>query len=114
MASVPKPAICGPHSRFYGLTPRGRGLEQPMASARGPTGHIDGRISHSGSKAQYIREIPEIVFGRILVFMWSFGALNVISQGFSVSLGLYLRLKGSDIWAPDSELLYSGAAMCLE
>ena len=38
----------------------------------GPKGHINIRISHSGSKAQY-EGIPEIMVCRILVFMWSLG-----------------------------------------
>ena len=40
----------------------------------GPKDHINIRISHSGSRAQD-RGIPEIMVGRILMFMWSFGVL---------------------------------------
>ena len=43
--------------------------------SRGPKDHINIRISRSGSQAQY-KGIPEIMVGRILMFMWSFGALD--------------------------------------
>ena len=43
---------------------------------RGLNNYINRRISHSGSRDQYdLKEIPEIVFCRILMLMWSFGAL---------------------------------------
>ena len=42
----------------------------------GPKDHINTRISHSGCKNQY-KGIPETMVGRILVFMWSYGALGV-------------------------------------
>ena len=35
--------------------------------------HINIRMSHSDSKAGYIRGIPEILFCRILAFMWLLG-----------------------------------------
>ena len=42
----------------------------------GPRDHINIRISHSGSKAQF-KGIPETLFWRILMFIWSFGALYI-------------------------------------
>ena len=45
-----------------------------LASAiGGPKDHVNMRISHSGSRA-YTRGRAEIMVGRILVFMCSFGA----------------------------------------
>ena len=41
---------------------------------RGPKDHINIRISHSGSTAN-ISGIQKMMFRRILMFMWSLGAL---------------------------------------
>ena len=43
-------------------------------SCRGPKGHINTRISHSGSKAQYKADTRNTVF--ILMFMWSSWAIS--------------------------------------
>ena len=52
---------------------------QPNTSG-GLNDHINRRISHSGSKAQYnTRGILEIMISRILVFMWSLEALTSLA-----------------------------------
>ena len=50
-------------------------------SIRGQKDHINIRISHSGSKAKDKRGIPETLFGRILMVMWS---------SWASSMGAYL------------------------
>ena len=49
-----------------------------MDSTRGAKDHTNTSISHQGFKAN-VREMPEIMSCRILVFMWSFGALPELS-----------------------------------
>ena len=49
--------------------------------SRDPKDHINTRILHSGSKDQY-KGIPDTMVGRILMFMWSFGALVSFGSTF--------------------------------
>ena len=51
---------------------------------RGPKGHIDIRISHSGSKAQY-KGISEIMVARILCLCGLLGPNNIGTSGSSCS-----------------------------
>ena len=45
---------------------------------RGPTDHMNLRILHSGSMAQ-TKGIPGFIVCQILMFMWSFGPLDLLS-----------------------------------
>ena len=60
-------------------------LKEPCLTAQsiqkqGPKDHTNMRISHSGSLRPNRRGIPEILFCRILMFMWSCSALKTRSE----------------------------------
>ena len=51
-----------------------KAYDQPASTDFGPKGHINIRISHSGSEAHF-KGIPKTMLCWILVFMWPFGLL---------------------------------------
>ena len=63
-------------------------ISATIAESRDPTSQINMRIAHRGSKAQYKRGILEIVFCRIHMMIWSFGALETTAlEGLFWNIG---------------------------
>ena len=70
-------AFGGAHGSYTPLSASilSRPTPQGWSCCRGPKDHINIRISDSGSKAEIIRGIPEIMVSRILMFIFYYTIL---------------------------------------